>query len=289
MSLRHSIVLTRPTAEQLRAWYEASASYTLPHARQRRPTTAAGQLVHVATRARVPSSWLGDPRFRRVISREIAHYARACRIAVVHIALHQDTLHLIVQLRADSAPIRVMIGTLKAQCTKKLKRAMRVKPDTFALAGSLWRERYAMRILHEPHELGACIFYLYGRLTPARPTQGAARRPGRLTSLLHTIWSRLSAESSHTTTTGASSHPAQELRRATLTDGMDATWCKTISPKMRAQGWRAVSIGGHRRWMLATPGTTSPPTCPLWSTLGADDDERWAVIAALIHDEVSWG
>ena len=289
MSLRTMTVLTRPTTAQLRAWYEASASYTLPHARQLRPATAAGQLIHVATRARMPSSWLSDPRFRRIISREIAHYARACRIAVVHIALHRDTLHLIVQLRADSAPLHVMIGTLKAQCAKKLKRAMHVKPDTFALAGSLWRERYAMRILHEPHELGACIFYLYGRLISPRATQGAARRHGRLTSLVHTIWSRLPAAALGATTTSSTANLTQELRNATLTDGMDAQWRAHLSPDMRTQGWRAVSIGGRRRWMLATPGTTSPPSCPLWSALGANDAERWAVIEALVRDEASCG
>lgn len=123
-------------------------------AHRRRPVLAARFPTHVTLRARV-----GLPSLRLAASRDaLVHAIRAgrdrfgCRI--VHYSIQSNHVHLLCEATDSSCLSRGLRGVI-VRMARAFNRA-------HALCGSLWAERYHVRILRSPREVRGALVYVFG-------------------------------------------------------------------------------------------------------------------------------
>ncbi|MFU8803817.1 MAG: transposase [Bradymonadaceae bacterium] len=271
-------------------------------------TARSGEIIeywHVTGRIHLEKFLLEKDEVKEILAEECLHYARVCRIAIVHYCVMDNHFHLVVGLRRDSHNLSKMIGCIKQQFTNKFKIWFnkQYRPQNRyrrpALGkGTLWDGPPKPELIESEVQLGACTVYVennrlvvvckdeIGALeeSPAFILTEEGEEAEEPEFMLQPCYQELLAKLKGYRFQSAAHYlgaaPAQDT---ILTDGQDAIWASeadvacwyTVAKKNLPEGFRKV-------WFKECPGILieTPPDersyakNPFYERLGKTDALR---------------
>jgi REP element-mobilizing transposase RayT len=122
---------------------------------------------HVASRIHLGRFLLDRDEVKEILAAECLHYARVCRIAIVHYCFMDNHFHLVVGLTKKSLALSKMIGCIKQQFTNKFKtwfnkvyRPQNRYRRPVLKNGTLWDGPPRPERIESEVQLGACTLYV---------------------------------------------------------------------------------------------------------------------------------
>jgi REP element-mobilizing transposase RayT len=280
---------------------------------------AAGTVVHVTWQCHLGEGWLQQPKAKEIFLRLLRRYCRICRYGLLHYSIMDTHPHLILKTQEDAEPLDKMIGTLKAQFTRKYKSAMREAHQSefsfggLAENGTLWTRSFFSREVLSNLYLLNCVFYV-------EANQLKAMHPDKIEEILYDLIEKpevppefedLDADCPLVLQPGYADlverardwswHSARYYLDEShgddpyLTDGTDAVWASAeeveryweTSLANLPKGWRKVYFGQRHRILKPTPDHRRKlPVCPVFSNLGANHLQRVRRFAVGLMDSV---
>lgn len=259
-----------------------------------------GTVVHVTTLSHLERHLIEHGHAKRLIQRLLLRYARICRYAVLHYAIMDNHLHLVLRALPDCEPLDKMIGTLKAQFTHKFKAWFNntYRPEHCPRRaemgrGTLWLS-YEAKIIDSDAYLRNCVFYVEANhlkavhrckiealLEPPCATQEFEGPEDFVDGALGPDYDELLEAAKEWPYHSASYYLSEQpTGDPALTDGTDAVWATEEEVEAwwdrpyreLPDGWQKVYFGGRQRILKPTPEHERRyPECPVWAEV---DDDR---------------
>lgn len=216
---------------------------------------------HVKSHSHLRRHFFESAKVKEIISGECIHYARVCKVGILHYAIMSNHLHLLVVIDADSyknarKQVAKMIGCIKQQFTNRYKgwfneelrvsKNYRVPPLE---TGSLWDRPAKIELLEDEVDLAACTLlieanwlrdtrfqeinslsqspeFIPGATCPAQPEPASTAKTTPPTSMFQPCYNDLArsvAEHKHQSIPWYLNGGKGHPSSA-LTDGSDANW-----------------------------------------------------------------
>ena len=236
-----------------------------------------GQVLHITSRCHFGSHLLGSEAVKGIVARELLHYARVCRVEVLHFSFMDNHIHILLRFtrKTRHTLLAKMVGTFKAQVSRKYKRwynkdyrASRNWRPAKLGKGSLWDDRFTVTVVLDSagflREVG------YVELNRHRAAAGLAKTREEAAEVVDQM-------------VDCKTHSARfylcDRDPGPVTDGKDGVWASREEVKKYGLGplpggWRRVRFDGHLRLLKPTPwaARTFPDTAfstmlgRLWGT-----------------------
>ncbi len=265
---------------------------------QAEPDNAFGKTYyfHVKSHSHLRRHFFEGKKVKEIISGECIHYARVCKVGILHYAIMSNHLHLLVVIDAESyqsarKQVAKMIGCIKQQFTNRYKgwfneelrvsKNYRVPPLE---TGSLWDRPANIELIEDEVDLVACTLLIEANWLRDTHFEGIAalnQSPAIIVSDNHPAQSESTSSTKKLNPTArfqpcynelaqrAVQHKHQSIRwylngtkghpGCALTDGSDANWA---SPEEFERLWplavRDLPTGYRKCWFKEMLGIIRP-------------------------------
>ena len=269
-----------------------------------------GQILHITSRLHEQKARLQWEEAKSILRELIVQYGRVCRVCVLHYAILDNHLHLVVRVLPDSEPISRFVGCIKAGFTRAFKRwynQLCIGSGPPLERSTMWDGPYHASIVGEGRHRHNVVCYVSTNRSCARDRQQimALQEPpqlGRLSREYRALLERMAQDRQQSTAVYLSGMQQLQHREPVLTDGTDAVWATEEEVRLwwkrkvseLPDGWRKISFGGQRRILKDTPPELrSLGQGPWWTALGDDDEARAEAMAYslcdyLWHKRLKW-
>jgi REP element-mobilizing transposase RayT len=276
------------------------------------------EYFHVMSRIHLGRYLLEKDHVKEILAEECLHYARVCRIEIVHYCIMDNHFHLFVGVRRDSLSLSKMMGCIKQQFTNKFKvwfntdYRKEIKYRRKALSeGTLWKGRCKYERIEDAIQFGTCSLYIennrlvvackeaIGELSEPPSFQDACEEEASLAKsvrgvirLMQPCYEELLEKVKGFAFQSAGYYLGVCKGYETyLTDGRDGVWASAdevkawfrVAAKKLPEGWRKCWFKGQRG-ILKKPRPTerSFAANPFYQRLGQTDDVRAAQYGRLL-------
>jgi REP element-mobilizing transposase RayT len=252
---------------------------------------------HATSRIHLQRHLLARPEVKQMLAELCAHYARVCRIALVHFSLMDNHFHLeLGHSRQSICSVSKMVGCIKQQFTNRFKhwyngeyrKARRYRVPMMG-KGTLWDGPCHLERIEDERQLLACSLYIEANRIKATGGQELARLDCAPRLDPHSERLQPEYEAILEQIRNFPFHSARYYLAATgehedvLTDGLDSVWATReefevfwpLPCRRLPAGWRKVWFKGYVSILKPTQDSKRRRLEPVfWRRLGRCDAGR---------------